>query len=268
MKKRYIKKYVSLALALTLMLSCLAGVEPLKAHAAGYELLKDKTYELVLVGGTTDTYTYVMPKTGYFYVEVTPTYFTDDEGEVVNSDAWLMPFRIIANYKQYEKANCYKSDGTYTSGMYAFAAGTEVKLEFESDTSGYLWHYNVSIYQVKETRFEKETNNSKTRANSLTAGKYHTGLMMEDDVDWFVFKAPSTGKYKVYVVNTDTNTGRSSMSSTIYNGSSKILANSYIYSGEGIIKCCTVNLKKGRKLYIKNADPSGNFVYKVKVKKA
>ncbi|MGN0312048.1 MAG: hypothetical protein ACI4CC_04660 [Lachnospiraceae bacterium] len=268
MRMKHMKKAVSFVLTFVLVLSCFLWITPEEVKAEGYELKKDVTYELCLIGGTTDTYTYEVPDNGYFYIEVTPTYYTKEDGETVNSTSWWLPFRISANYKEYENVNCHRSDGTYTSKMYSFAPGTKVQLEFSSNTSGYLWYYNVSIYQVKETRFETENNNSKNKSDSISEGKYYNALMMKDDTDWFVFKAPKTGKYKVYLVNTDTNSGRSWMGTTVYNGSSKILASANIYSGDGVKRVCTVKLKKGQKLYIKNSNPYGNFLYKIKVKKA
>ena len=38
---------------------------------------------------------------------------------------------------------------------------------------------------------------------SIKKGKVYTGLLIEDDDDWFVFKAPKTKKYKIKVVSTN-----------------------------------------------------------------
>lgn len=89
---------------------------------------------------------------------------------------------------------------------------------------------------------------------------------MKDDTDYFIFKAPSSGKYKVNAVITQPETDHHL--STSVNKGTTLVSSKLIYTGEGWknISDGYVALKKGQKLYIKITDGGYEF-YKIKVTK-
>ncbi len=89
---------------------------------------------------------------------------------------------------------------------------------------------------------------------------------MKDDTDYFIFKAPSSGKYKVNAVITQPETDHH-LSNSVNKGTT-LVSSKLIYAGEGWknISDGYVALKKGQKLYIKITDGGYEF-YKIKVTK-
>ena len=79
---------------------------------------------------------------------------------------------------------------------------------------------------------ETESNNSKSSADKVKLNTTYNGIMMLDDEDYYVFTAPTKGKYIIKAVNTDID-HYYSLTCALYNNSYKCLASTRLDSGEG-----------------------------------
>lgn len=248
-------------------------INPMQTEAAT-NLKANTWYDFSLTGGTTSEMEFVMPAKGYFYVEVLPVSYTN-KGEVCGTTTtWAyVPVKIEANYKVYEQDDAYIDDGVWKSKAYSFKKSTRVKIKATSSVMfskpEYVLEYKIRVVTKKPGYFEKESNNSKSKAMSLKANKTYSGIIMKDDTDWFVYKVPKTGKYKISAVYQSTDDSSNAyFNSNVYK-SSKLLKSKQVVNGRGWTTLYSGKLKKGQKIYIKmNQDwyYYGLF-YKVKVKK-
>ena len=265
------KKKLSILLTLAILFTSL-NVAPISSNAATNQLVADEEYELIIPHDMDNYQTYIIkaPKSGYFYVELEPIQNVYDNGDTATGRGHLS-YKIVNNYREYESWGGFNCNyDTVKTDLYGFAEGTDVELKLQYDgyskRNGYLI-LKATVYHIKKSNFEKENNNSKKKANKVVKGKTYNALSMKDDTDWFVFTAPKAGKYKIYLTNTDSNSGSSSMDATVYASNSKTLATSTIYSGTGPQKVYTTKkLKKGQKIYIKTTNKDRDVVYKLAVK--
>lgn len=235
--------------------------------AANQKVKANQWNNVCLDGGKNQTYVFDMPSSGYFTVKVIDKYYTYS-GKKSDSTLWYLPTKIVANDKIYENTNVHCNSGPWTSSMLSFKKGTKVKINFSSTSSSdYKWYYKFKITTTKPKNFEKENNNTKKKASKLSVGKTYTGLMTQDDIDFYVFTAPSDGKYKLFAVNSNMD-GYYGLYCSLYNNSYKLLSSENFISGRGWGRINTVSLKKGQKVYLKFNSYSHNFKYKVKVNKA
>lgn len=116
---------------------------------------------------------------------------------------------------------------------------------------------------VKCKNFEKENNDTRGRANKLKKGVTYTGLAMDGDTDWYVFKAPKTKKYKIKAVCT--NQGSCHQDVEAFRG---YKSKGYVctYAGDGWKTVFSGKLKKGQKVYVKVSDGGDDEMYKIRVK--
>lgn len=119
----------------------------------------------------------------------------------------------------------------------------------------------------KPKNFEKENNNTKSKANKIKDGKNYTGLLMKSDTDYFVFTAPKTKTYKINAVVTSNN---GDLHAQVMKGK-KVLKTTSARYGEGYVNLYKGKLKKGQKIYIKIYDINSFFysksaLYQIKVK--
>lgn len=248
---------------------CFIGIfafTPVQARAETVDLESNKQYTIELTGGTTKTMTYTMPKEGYFYIKVIPQYYTY-EGERKESDSWWLPIRMSVNFKKYEDYNVFKSQGSWNSKNYSFQPGEKVVIEaISTSPSEYIYYYDIEVVLVKEKNFEKEKNNSRKTANKITTGNTYRGLLMKDDEDWYTFKAPSTGYYKFYGVNTQLDSGNCDL--VLYNTKYKELESLLLNHGDGYKAFKKIKLKKGQRVYLRaKSSFYWDIFYKIKVKK-
>ncbi len=256
------KRILSTALALVLAASALTMVPEREAKAAG-TITAGNENTFTIKSGESQDYTYTMPEDGYFYFELKA------EGARVN-------YKFVNNYKTYLDSSC-SNGSSFVSSPYAFPKNSEVQFHFECNDAGYDFiegkdiikncTYKLTINYVKSSNFEQESNDLKSDAGKIKKGKEYTSVMMADDTDWYVFKAPKKGTYKFMMVDTDTVTDYSQkMNIEIYGGSNKILGVSSITKGTGWTKVFQKKMKKGQKIYLKCTYDEGGFEYKIKVK--
>ena len=103
-----------------------------------------------------------------------------DNGIGMDSDELEM---IYTRFYQIDKSHSQEGSGLGLSIVKSIIDLSDGKIEVESkENSGTTFTIKLPI--------EKENNNSKAQANKLKKGITYTGIVMEGDTDWFVFKAP------------------------------------------------------------------------------
>lgn len=226
-------------------------------------------------------YTFKMPSSGYFYYTITPVYYTDN-GETVDSSSWYIRHEMDVNYKQYENEDSYYSDGTWRSYRYNFKKGTKVQIKVSEDSAReYVWYYKLKVHTGKVKNFEKESNGTRSKANAMKVNKTYTGNVTKDDLDWWSFKAPKTGRYKIsgvvsdidyYATNKDRSNGYS-VHTYSYNGY-RLNNDTYIDDTSGYKTVFSGKVKKGKKVYVKIIHDNGfltssdyDVFYKLKVRR-
>lgn len=266
------KKLLSLFLTIVAMSSMIAG-NYTTAQAADNISLNVEYSESIC--HEQKVYSFTVPKSGYFYYTITPISYTTD-GEEMHSDAWYIAHEMYVNYKKYEDSKAYYRDGTWRSFRYNFKKGTKVQIKInETSSAENVWYYKVKVFTGKVSNFEKENNGTKSKANTIRINKSFTGNMLKDDVDYWVFKAPKTGRYKISGVISDNDYyGTESK----HDDSAYLNASSYLgYKKRGSATLDEVSgyknifkgkLKKGQKVYIKiQYDNWYDMFYKIKAKK-
>lgn len=223
----------------------------------------------------TKEFKYTMPANGYFYYKITPKYCRElyygengkDYTEYYETDFSLSNTSLTQNYKRYIDCNYIDYGENYQSPKLAFKKGSTISITLTEDftyNKDFESCYMLSVYFVKVNNFETENNNSKKTASKLALKKTYTGNLVNDDVDYWVFKAPKTGTYKVSAISTEELEGYYYFRA--YKGS-KDYGGYYMRTGEGYNTVFKGKLKKGQKLYIKVHDGKNGFMYKLKVKK-
>lgn len=223
----------------------------------------------------TKEFKYTMPASGYFYYKITPKYCREwhygenelDYTEYYETDFYLPGTSLTQNYKRYIDNRTVFYGENYQSPKLAFKKGSTISITLTEDftyNKNFESCYMLSVYFVKVKNFETENNNSKKTASKLALKKTYTGNLVKDDVDYWVFKAPKTGKYKVSAVSTEEIGGYYYFRA--YKGS-KDYGGYYMRTGEGYNTVFKGKLKKGQKLYIKVHDGDNGYMYKLKVKK-
>lgn len=270
-------KKTILSLLLSLGMCFGVFVAPVHAQTIG----SNQTITGQTNGYTPTTYTYTMPKSGYFYYTYTIAgdtyiYHSDDTDEVKPFVSYHpIKTSMKVNYKTYVDNDSAFQGQPFTSDVYAFQKGSQIKISVWDYYRDCSTGYSLTIHYVNPKNFEKEANNSRGKAMKIQAKKTYTGIISHsEDDDWFVFKASKAGKYKVNCVVTKDHSDR--INTEVYKGY-KSLNSCSIREGDGWInilnsysqKNTTVKLKKNQKLYIHiYYDYYKQTWYKLNVKKA
>ncbi len=237
---------------------------------AAQQIDLNKEYSADLGAGLDYEYKFKAPDSGSFHIE---TEFTVSDKENANYCSVRAKFTKDEN----EYWNEYiKVDGKSASSEYSFKPGQEFTLKFDCVIYAYSpkKKYDLKFKVVTDNpqNFEIEDNNTASHANKIKAKKVYKGILNaeDEDADWYVFKAPKTGKYRFYVNNTS-NTGRSASFQVYgYKSKKKLDAknSATLIEGCGSFKSKKISLKKGKKYYIKieKAHPC-NASYDLKIKK-
>lgn len=270
--------------ALVILAACLimaAGIFPAPVITeAATTLDLNQWYDVSMQNYVPTDYTFIMPSKGYFYVQIQPVSYIHN-GSGVSGGTCAGTYRITANNKLYEDhVEIYSdSDGTgmhnmWTSKNYAFKKGTRVTLSVIAgdDYDSYTASFRIRIVSNAPKNFETENNNSRATADPIKVQKTYSGYLMMNDTDWFVFKAPKTGTYKISASLPDSQSYE--MNVTTYKGKKKLSENE-ILNLSGWKKQFKGMLKKGEKVYLKisRADyslshPEMHVKYQVKVQKS
>lgn len=235
------------------------------------QLIAGKTYELSFLGNETEHLSFTMPSKGYFYFEVMPISYTDTEqNKTVIDGFYIEHVRVNVNGKEYEDNYWTWAGIGMTSKRYSFKKGTQIEISLKDDTlfsDEDIINYTIRVVVKKPNNFEKENNNTKSKANGIKKGKVYNGLLMESDTDYYVFKATKTKTYKIQVAAMS-NDGV--VRSQVLKGS-KVLSEKETDYGDGFVTLYSGKMKKGQKIYIKiyGENPlffDGNLLYRLKIK--
>lgn len=204
-----------------------------------------------ILNGQSITYNFIMPKKGYFSFRL-------------SNSASFLSVKMQVNYKTYENEAFLSGNRLFTSSSYSFKPGTKVQITLDNTYS--TMDYTLCVDVKNVANFESESNDKKAKADTIKLKKTYTGLIMSEDADWYVFKAPKKGKYKISGVVT--NEGAIDFAS--YKGNKKI-ASDDLQEGKGYKTLFSGKLKKGQKIYLKISYSTlwsrrGVF-YKIKAKK-
>lgn len=128
------------------------------------------------------------------------------------------------------------------------AALVEEDEEFEPNTLT----YSFKVVFTAPKKMEKEVNDTKKKATSLSLKQKTTGIIGPSgktgvDEDWYVLKASDKGKYRFTLLNSNKEEG--SLQYIVYNKKGKILDSDD--SSKKKINTKTLSLKKNEKVYIK-----------------
>ena len=251
-KMGFIKKLKLLLIVFILTVTCFSSFE---VEAAPKKIKANKWYKGTVTETSTNQYTYVMPASGYCFFQIT----------ALNGRAKTV---ITVNNKEYQEYTVSLGDGTKQSYSYSFKKGTKINIAITGVEVG---HGSKASYKCrmgfnKIKQFETENNNTKKKADSIHKGKTSVALMMPEDNDWFVFKAPAAKKYKIMMSMDNVNLKGETLAYELYKGNEP-LADKDIYSVIGWQTVFNGRLKKGQKIYINVKQGSVfNYTYRIKVK--
>ncbi len=270
MKKGTLKRFLVSAMAVAVLFAAAPSASSIAANAksiAVKSVAANTEYSEMLPGGTSIEYKYTVPSNGYFYITMTPKYCTYN-GETSTDTNWWIPYTLKSdnNYKQYESGSAVFYDGTYRSKNYCFSKGTVISFTTDSTSSSENnWYYSLEFHQEKPSNYEVESNADKKKATKVKkVNKNYSGVCNESDVDYWMFKAPSSGKYVIKAVDTDDS--YSSFIASAFLGYKQI-SSANCGGNWGYKKVASLKLRKGQKVYIKISDSYSNPNYKLIVKK-
>lgn len=273
---KMMKKLMVVFFAMAVVLSGL--LLPMEAKAETM-LSPDEVYDDTVKNGEHKNYIFVMPESGYVWIEVTPIscYSISSDGKIGQSDLNIDKLinKIVANGKVYQEKERYVQDGMWRSGRYNFKKGTKISIDVEGDPwyRNYIISYKVEVKTGSEENFEVEDNSAKKNPSKLVLGE-STGNFLDADVDWWVFKAPKKGTYSISgaVSDVDDEATKDKLSNAILNTTSfkelKRSKQATITFVDGYKNVFKGKLKKGQKVYVQilQAQDSDVF-YKLKVEK-
>lgn len=253
------------ALAFMILSIGILGQQTVNA-AAKMNIETDETYEDTIYGNGMTEFTFRMPKTGYFRYQIEPSFRQNmNTGKILTE--WFYGVKLYVNEKVYESNSSFRfTNGTYRSRAYNFKPGAKVKIAVKMNASSYYASaYEIKVLTKDLKNFEQEDNSTSRKASKLKLNTLHTGNSVKGDTDWWVFQAPSSGYYKIRgTVPMDYN---GSFHYSVINSSGKTVKSGYVKNGMGYITFAQGNMNKNQKVYVKITYSSGNFFYKLKVKK-
>lgn len=251
----------------TIIMFLLITLMPVYAYADDEsEIKSNQNYMYTIPAGTTKEVNYVVPDNGILYFVYTGV----ESGITATVKKGYQDIDYVFNFCAGEQINSY---------YHSVKKGTKLRIVLTSEAHGYEEYSKGQIKAVfkKCKNFEKESNNSKSKATGIKLNTAFQGIVNSyydsDRTDWYVYKVTKTGKYNVQAVVTEQHSGLTNDVDVIaYNGKKKIGELSFLSDGDGWKNISTnyVKLKKGQKIYInvKSAGGATGYVsYKVKVKR-
>ena len=268
-------KKTILSLLLSLGMCFGVFVAPVHAQSIG----SNQTITGQVNGSSPITYTYTMPKSGYFYYTLsiqgsTYIYRNNDKDEVRNLDDGVYIHNSMkVNYKTYvDEAGAHFNE-PYTSDYYSFAKGTKINISFY-DGANLFYGFALTIHYINPKTLKENLMIHVVRRIKLSSIGQSMDLYQMITTTGLIYTASKKGKYKVNCVVTKDHS--SSIATQVYKGY-KSLNSKDISEGDGWInilngwydKGTTVKLNKGQKLYVRlyRSDSQAAW-YKLNVKKA
>ena len=255
MKKGIFKKILATILTVAIVGSLVPAKNANVVSAATTTtdtISSNQTITKTVVGGTTSTFIYTMPKKGYFSVSVTPI------SKVRISDGYAdtyysIDYEVKQSYRTYVDSYAYDSYGTSTTDNFSFAKGSKVYINVQTSSysSNYNYTFQVRVNYTKAKNYETESNGNRKNADKIAkVNKKYSGNVSSSDVDYWVFTAPKSGKYAFKAVNSSSNSNAYAYANT-YKGYKKTYYwDTYLGYGYGYKKISILRLRKGQKIYV------------------
>lgn len=156
------KKFLSILLTLGMVL----GIYMVPAHAQA--ISSNQTINGRTSGNTPITYTYTMPKSGYFYFTIqiigdTYQYLNDDgiTETYDNSSNTSIHYEMKANYRTYVTQILDYGD-TDTSSNFSFKKGTKVNISINASEHEGI-SYTLTLHYSNPKNCEAESNSSRSK---------------------------------------------------------------------------------------------------------
>ncbi|WP_408071699.1 hypothetical protein [Butyrivibrio sp. JL13D10] len=235
---------------------------------AAEQIQLNQTYTKTLKGNGRFDFTFTTPAKGYFRIETALIKVVNENGKEISGN--YTDSKLVIDYKQYWKTTTFLGKGAYASPEFALEPGKTATYSISDQYDRYTYTYEFKVVNEVPANFETESNNLAKNADKLAkVKKVYSGVLnsVTSDVDWYVFKAPKTGKYKFEVVDTNTDNWGYFYAEG-FKSKTKQDVKTMVQSSKGWTKVTTVKLKKGKKYYIKLSDSTGSVrPYQVRVKK-
>lgn len=258
------------------------GVDPGLSLAQDTIIEAGKEYSFITNNQCESSVCYESTGDGYFYFEFCPqnaygTTLSGEEESVTKPQTFFTDFYVVGEgiTDTFDKDKIYNYTSYKTSSI-SLPKGKKATFKVSGYDSLFMSNvsisYTIKVVQVNPKRFETEDNESKKDADKIKVGKYYSGLISNvGDIDYYVFKAPKTKKYKIKVGLTDNKYEYGKVSFKAYKGS-KLLKDKSVSLNDKTVTLYSGKLKKGQKIYIKcnlgfgeNVTYTGNSFYRIKI---
>lgn len=216
------------------MLLCLITMMKMPVNASQKKVVANKGYNIDIGKKKTVNLQYTAKGNGYFYFNLK------------NKDDNYVRINVTANYKTYSSDNTYVyGRNSYRSEKYCFKKGTKVTIKIISEYGSRL---SFRLSEKKLKNFEKEKNDTVSKATTMKLKKTYNGVAQEGDEDWWTFVAPQSGNYTISAVCVDSQR-------SVYIEGFKITSDDYIldascYGGNGWQTVDRVKVSKGDKICV------------------
>ena len=261
------KKTARTLILTTLILIGLALLSPSNVQAAT-KVKANKWYSGTISGGNVKQFKFKCKKSGFLTVTGSCTDCYDSR-EVKEASTHVYAAAEAVEEAAEEVAVAAGEEEVYVptpepiEQSYFISKGSTYILKINGE-QGKQGSYRFKINLKSAKTVESESNNSKKRATVLKFKKLAMGELYQGDKDWYVFKAPKSGKFTVSAKVLGEKSAERNIKYTSYKGSKKsasgrIYGNTVLYKGK---------LKKGQKIYIKiSPNMYSGIVYQLKVSK-
>lgn len=208
----------------------------------------------------------------YYYAKLTKTGYAqvylgrrDLDGDKYINSGWKVSV-FVDNKLVMEDVFVSESsalDG-YVSPKFGYKKGQKIYVRVANSGADDSVDYKLKIKNTSSGSWETETNNKKSKADTLKNNKKIYGACTRsNDTDWYKYKVTKTGKLKVYA-------GKSSIDDTgwysveVYVNGKRVLASTI--QNKTMEKLDSIQVKKGQTVYIK-VTSNYQSTYAIKVKK-
>ena len=241
-----------------------------KAETRKQTIEVGKTYDISCTGGIRYDYEFKMPACSYIKYKITPVNVYEINLDKTK-DFFVYDHELRVNECSYYFKNGVSENGTISSIPFNLKAGQKMSVCIQGDYSNCIYKFKLKIVSYKKKNFEKESNNSLKNASKLTLNTTYKGNAQYKDTDYWVFTAPSKGKYtfSAAALPYAEDTYRVPRGIHVELKKSKVTKLDFfnVYIDQGYKSFKNISLKKGQKIYICINYEYDTSLYNIKVKK-
>lgn len=206
----------------------------------------------------------------YFYAKLNKTGYAqisfgrrDLDGDTYGNTGWKMSVivdgKIVLDRVSISEATAVNG---YVSPKFGYKKGQKIYIRVENNGAGTAVDYKINVKNISTSVWETESNNSKSKADTIKLDKKFYGVCMgSNDTDWYKYKVTKDGTLKFYA-------GKNSLDEDgwydfkVYvNNKQVISANNY---NEVVKKMGSFKVKKGQTVYVK-VTSNYNSTYSIKL---